>query len=172
MTKCESRYSQPKLELFGLYQALQHWRLYIIGVRNLQVEVDAKYIKGMLNEPDLQPNATINQWIQGILLFNFALVHVPADRHKGPDALSWQPVAKGETVTPDDDSWLDNIALLIYFPDLHNDPFSITPSKSTYNSLTLPSWLSARTTQEDMLSQIHHFLEILETPKFELVQKK
>ena len=82
MTKCESRYSQPKLELFGLYQALQHWRLYIIGVRNLQVEVDAKYIKGMLNEPDLQPNATINQWIQGILLFNFALVHVPADRHK------------------------------------------------------------------------------------------
>ncbi|KAI9066206.1 hypothetical protein FKP32DRAFT_1532402, partial [Trametes sanguinea] len=52
------------------------------------IEVDAKYIKGMLNEPDLQPNATINRWIQGILLFDFKLIHVPATQHKGPDALS------------------------------------------------------------------------------------
>ena len=66
MSPTESRYSQPKLELFGLYWALWHWRLYIIGVKNLIVEVDAKFIKGMLNEPDLQPNAVINQWIQGI----------------------------------------------------------------------------------------------------------
>jgi len=88
MSERESRYSQPKLELFGLYCALRHWQLYIIGVRNLQVKVDAKYIKGMLNEPDLQPNAAINRWIQGILMFDFALVHVPANHHKGPDALS------------------------------------------------------------------------------------
>jgi len=76
MSERESRYSQPKLELFGLYRALRHWRLYIIGVKNLQVEVDAKFIKGMLNDPDLQPNAAINRWIQGILMFDFALVHV------------------------------------------------------------------------------------------------
>ena len=66
--------------------------------------MDAKYIKGMLNEPDLQPNATINWWIQGILLFDFALVHVPADKHKGPDALSRWALAKGETAEPNDDS--------------------------------------------------------------------
>ncbi|KAI0323305.1 hypothetical protein GY45DRAFT_1211434, partial [Cubamyces sp. BRFM 1775] len=54
----------------------------------LILEVDAKYIKDMLNNPDLQPNATINRWIQGILLFDFELRHVPAERHKGPDALS------------------------------------------------------------------------------------
>ena len=70
----ESRYSQPKLELYGLYRALRHFRLYLINVKNLQVEVDAKYIKGMLNELDLQPNNAINQWIQGILLFNFILI--------------------------------------------------------------------------------------------------
>ena len=86
MSPTESRYSQPKLELFGLYRALRHWRLYIIGVKNLIVEVDAKFIKGMLNEPDLQPNAVINRWIQGIKMFTFELVHVPAERHKGPDA--------------------------------------------------------------------------------------
>jgi len=56
-----SRYSQPKLELYGLFKALRHWRIYIIGVKKLIVEVDAKYIKGMLNEPDIQPNATINR---------------------------------------------------------------------------------------------------------------
>ena len=52
--------SQPKLKLYGLYRALCHFRLYIIGVKNLIVEVDAKYIKEMLNHPDLQPNAVIN----------------------------------------------------------------------------------------------------------------
>ncbi|KAI0336913.1 hypothetical protein BDW22DRAFT_1340865, partial [Trametopsis cervina] len=88
MNEREARYSQPKLELYGLYRALRAYRLYLIGVQKLQVEVDAKYIKGMLNEPDLQPNATINRWIQGILLFDFELLHVPAERHKGPDALS------------------------------------------------------------------------------------
>jgi hypothetical protein len=81
MEESESQYSQPKLELFGLYRALRHWRIYIVGVKNLIVEVDAKYIKGMLNDPDIQPNATINRWIEGINLFDFKLVHVPADKH-------------------------------------------------------------------------------------------
>ena len=44
---------------FILYCRLHHFRLYIIGVKNLNVEVDAKYIKEMLNHPDLQPNAII-----------------------------------------------------------------------------------------------------------------
>jgi hypothetical protein len=80
MGDAESHYSQPKLELYGLFRALHHYRLYIIGVQNLHVKVDAKYIKGMLNEPDLQPNATINRWIQEILPFNFTLYHVPATK--------------------------------------------------------------------------------------------
>ncbi|KAI0038928.1 hypothetical protein FA95DRAFT_1504879, partial [Auriscalpium vulgare] len=47
------------------------------------VEVDAQYIKGMLNEPDLQPNAAINRWIQGILMFHFKLIHIPAVKFRG-----------------------------------------------------------------------------------------
>ncbi|KAI5823226.1 hypothetical protein K523DRAFT_255551, partial [Schizophyllum commune Tattone D] len=62
--------------------------MYLIGVKNLVVKVDAQYIKGMLNDPDLQPNATINRWIQGILLFDFKLTHIPAARFRAPDALS------------------------------------------------------------------------------------
>ena len=34
-------------------QAMQHFCLYIIEAKNLTVEVDAKYIKGMLNNSDL-----------------------------------------------------------------------------------------------------------------------
>ena len=72
----EQRYSQAKLELYGLFRALKSIKMYIVGVKNFVVEVNAKYIKGMINNPDLQPNATINRWIAGILLFDFKLRHV------------------------------------------------------------------------------------------------
>ncbi|RDX44910.1 hypothetical protein OH76DRAFT_1457873 [Lentinus brumalis] len=88
MRGMKSRYSQPKLELYGCFRALRHWRLYPIGIKHLILEVDAKYIKDMLNNPDLQPNATINCWIQGVLLFDFELQHLPTDKHWGPDAIS------------------------------------------------------------------------------------
>jgi hypothetical protein len=47
--------------------------------------MDAKYVKGMINNPDLQPNATINRWIAGILLSHFKLVHISVDKHAGFD---------------------------------------------------------------------------------------
>ena len=49
--------------------------------------MDAKFIKGMLNSPALHPNDAINRWISAILLFDFELVHVPADKHTGADGL-------------------------------------------------------------------------------------
>lgn len=176
MSERESRYSQPKLELFGLYRALRHWRIYIIGVKKLVIEVDAKYIKGMLNDPDLQPNAAINRWIQGILLFSFELVHVPAKNHKGPDALSRRSLAEGEKAESDNDSWLDGIALLTFFPDLKTSQNPIQPDKPLdlmNRNPTMPFLsLATRVSQEEMLSDIKHFLKTLETPIFPDVQKK
>ena len=75
----ESQYSQAKLKLYGLFRSLQAVWVFIFGVTNLVVEMDAKYVKGMINNPDLQPNATINRWITGILLFHFELCHISAD---------------------------------------------------------------------------------------------
>ena len=46
--------------------------------------MDAKYIKGMINNPTLHLNDTVNRWIATILLFNFDLVHVPAERQPVP----------------------------------------------------------------------------------------
>jgi hypothetical protein len=83
----ESRFSQPKLELYGLYRSFRALKLWLIGIRNLVVEVDARYIKGMLSNPDLSPGASINHWILSILTFHFILVHVPGTMHR-PDGLS------------------------------------------------------------------------------------
>lgn len=71
MGETESHCSQPKLELYRLFQALRHFCIYIIGVQNLYIVIDMKYIKGMLNEPNLQPNVTINCWIQRIFSYSF-----------------------------------------------------------------------------------------------------
>lgn len=160
MNEREARYSQPKLELYGLFRALRAYRLYLIGVKMLRVEVDAKYIKGMLNDPDLQPNATINRWIQGILLFDFELVHVPAERHRGPDALSRKELADGEEVPDEDDSWLDDIAL--YVQELVQE----APRNKTQA-------LSIELGPKDLeMVDIYEFLVSFRTPPFQNIQKK
>jgi len=70
-TDRESRYSQAKLELYGLFCCLKATRLFTIGVERLIVEMDA-----------------VTRWIAAILLFDFELMHVPADKHTGADGLS------------------------------------------------------------------------------------
>jgi hypothetical protein len=97
----ESQYSQAKLELYGLFRTLRAYCIYI-GVKNPVVEVDTKYLKGMLNNPDIQPNATINRWIAGILLFDFKLVHVPAIHHTAADGLSHRLPAPEDPPEMDD----------------------------------------------------------------------
>lgn len=158
MSDVESRYSQPKLELFGLYRALRHYRLYLIGVKNLYVEVDAKYIKGMLNSPDLQPNAAINRWIQGILMFDFTLVHVPAERFRGPDALSRRIPPFDEENEPDDDSWLDNIALYASVNFLDVDP---PPRHPMFH---IPSCMPISAHLEQNLRDIYNFWKQAQYP--------
>ena len=113
----EARFSQPKLELYGLFRALRALRLYLIGVRNLIVEVDARYIKGMLANPDIAPSASINRWIVSILTFQFELVHVPGTHH-GPDGLSRRPrQPDDDPEDPDDefDDWIDNLHGFMHF---------------------------------------------------------
>jgi len=73
----ESCYSQAKIEIYGLWHTLQAYKLYIIGVKYLWVEIDVSYIKGMLNNLDIQPGAAVNRWIVSIKLFQFELVCVP-----------------------------------------------------------------------------------------------
>ena len=100
----EAHFSQPKRELFGLKRALEVSEYLLIGCRRLIVETDAKYIHGMLNHPEMGPNATINRWIEKILMFHFELRHVPGETF-GPDGLSRRDAQPGdEQYPPDDDA--------------------------------------------------------------------
>jgi Integrase zinc binding domain/RNase H-like domain found in reverse transcriptase len=99
----EANFSQPKRELFGLKRALEASEYLLIGCRKLVVETDAKYIHGMLNHPEMGPNATINRWIEKILMFHFKLKHV-AGKTFGPDGLSRRDKQAGdENYPPDQD---------------------------------------------------------------------
>jgi hypothetical protein len=135
--KRESRYSQAKLELYGLFRALKHTQLFTIGVKKLIVEMDTKFIKGMLNSPALHPNDAINRWISAILLFDFDLIHVPTDKHTGADGLSRCPAA--DTDPPIEDSaeledWIDSNAG--FFIEAHTPPSPSNPA---------PNWLAVGT---------------------------
>ena len=64
----------------------------------------------MLNNPDIQPNVAINRWIATILLFDFKIMHVPADKHRRPDGLSRQPPLEGEDEEEEDpEDWVDEM---------------------------------------------------------------
>lgn len=157
----EAKYSQPKLELYGLFRALRNFRIFIIGVENLIVEMDAKYVKGMINDPDLHPNATMNRWIYGILMFDFVLCHVPAKIFKGPDGLSRRRRANDdsdEETAEDAEAWIDN--LLDFRICKTTTPPPTTPFAKVY------------ATQEGDLDNIYQFLETLQTPRFSTQEEK
>jgi hypothetical protein len=97
MNDREARFSQPKRELFGMKEALRLNKRMLFGARKLVVETDAKYIKGMLQNPDMMPTATINRWIDEILMFQFTLRH-KAGATFGPDGLSRRPMQEGDPI--------------------------------------------------------------------------
>ena len=98
----EAQFSQPKRELFGLRRALEVNEYLLIGCRKLVVETDASYIHGMLNHPEMGPNATINRWIEKILMYHFDIRHV-AGKCFGPDGLSRREMQPGDEKYPDDE---------------------------------------------------------------------
>src|SRR6266567_7409454 len=118
----ESHYSQPKIELYGLFRMLHALRIHIISVADLIVEMDAQYVQGMLANPDIQPNAAINRWIATIQLFNFKLVHIPAEKHQGPDGLSrCEPIPGEDNGDGNPEEWVDDVLSLGLWLDTWNE---------------------------------------------------
>ncbi|MGH7238890.1 MAG: Ty3/Gypsy family RNase HI domain-containing protein, partial [Candidatus Saccharimonadales bacterium] len=85
----ESKYSQAKLELYGLFRAIKDNRHHLWGLFFL-VEVDAKFLIQMINSPDL-PNAPMTRWVCFLQLFHFKIHHVPGTKHIASDGLSRRP---------------------------------------------------------------------------------
>ncbi len=137
----EARFSQAKLEIYGLYRALRAYKLFLIGVRNLIVEVDALYIKGMLHNPDISPSAAINRWILAILTFHFSLVHVPGLLHL-VDGLSRRTKQPGDIPSDDEgededefEDWIDQVYGFLHILNPVVPP-PLTPSSPHFALLT------------------------------------
>lgn len=103
----EARFSQPKRELYGLLRALHHMQYWLLGCRKLVVETDAMYIKGMLSNPGMGPNATINRWIEQILMFHFQIKHVKGMTFS-PDGLSRRKRQPGDPDYENPEEGLDD----------------------------------------------------------------
>ena len=118
----EARYSQPKRELFGLFRALEASKYWLLGCRNLIIETDAKYIKGMLSNPGVGPNAAIMRWIDYILMYHFTLRHIPGKTFAA-DGLSRRDAQANDDEYPLDKDWIDEPEgpLRFEYPDLKDD---------------------------------------------------
>ena len=112
----ESRYSQPKLELYGVFRALkaERHRLHNIHFRLI---VDASSLAKMLTNPDL-PNAAMTRWIAYISLFTFEIKHAPGTSHRVPDGLSRRAKAAEDSDYSDDDVDLDEGIKLVKVPEI------------------------------------------------------
>ena len=119
LNKTECQFSQLKLKLYSLYRALWLLKLYLIGVWNLVIKVDARYIKEMLQNSDISPLASMKHWIV-ILMFQFTLVHVPGTHHM-PDGLSRQKPQPGDEEEPKDnfEDWINDINGFLHYLNLH-----------------------------------------------------
>ena len=133
LTPNELKYGQSKLELYGLFRALKRFRPHLIGAKKLIVEVDASSIRGMLKNPDTL-GTPLDRWVAGILQFDFKLVHVPAYRHRGPDALSRRRYASSEekSTESDPEDWVDQVALVA---QVHQENSSIAFQHNDKSSL-------------------------------------
>jgi RNase H-like domain found in reverse transcriptase len=110
----ESRYSQPKLELYGVFRALNAERFRLHGI-HFRLVLDASYIGKMINSPGL-PNAVMTRWIAYILLFDFEIEHRLATKHRGPDGLSRRRHAKDDSSNSSVDSEPDKGIKLVKVP--------------------------------------------------------
>ena len=130
VSNCSLKFWSQNFEKCGRARSHEKYnKHYLISIWNLIVEVDAHYIKGMLNNPDIDPSVTINHWILSILTFHFTLVHIPGTMHS-PDGFSRCHAQPGNDPEPEDDfnNWVDQ---LYGFVHLVNPPLCTAQCSTT-----------------------------------------
>lgn len=106
--------------------------MHVVGVTNLIVEMDAQYVCGMPSNPDVQLNTAINCWITAILLFDFKLIHIPTEKHHGPDGLSrCEPIPGEDNDEGDPEEWVDEVLSLGLWLDMWTEHRPVCSSGMT-----------------------------------------
>jgi hypothetical protein len=132
--------------------------------------MDAQFICRMLNNPNIQPNATINRWIATILLFDFKLMHILANKHQGPNGLSrCEPADREEDEDDDPKAWIDQALCLSIWEATWS---------STYQVQQCSTWLlgaedfdtnakvttSSHATDDEEVARLHQYLAMMRLP--------
>jgi hypothetical protein len=167
LPKAADKYGQSKLELYGLFRALKHYAIYLVGAPRLTVEVDASCIKGMLNNPDVKMTSPLNRWIQGILEHPFRLVHVPGKHHNAPDALSRRRYTTADGTPGPDPADSSGEESLEPQPSYFDDDEETLVPEEDYLELDGKVALVGIATSRDKeqeLKDIMHFLETFKPP--------
>ena len=135
----ESRYSQAKLELYGVFRAFKDLRHRIWGI-HFRVDVDAKFLIEMVKQPDL-PNAPMTRWISYIALFDYVMNHVPATAHVGVDGLSRRKRTAEDSEEEDAEEYLDKF--------MNSSSYEINSVSTLANFLSTGSLYTYRPTRLD-----------------------
>jgi hypothetical protein len=101
----QQRYSQPKLELYGIYVGMRAARQWVHGCKFI-LETDCSSVKQMINAPSF-PSASEARWCWYIQTNHFELRHVPGYKHKTADALSRRPKQPDDSEEEDPEEYLD-----------------------------------------------------------------
>lgn len=101
----ESRYSQPKCELYGMFHALKDLRHRVWGI-HFHLDVDAKFLTEMIKSPDLL-NTLMTRWVMYLTLFEFEIKHVPMEKHQAADGLSRRKRSPHDSDEEDAEKYLD-----------------------------------------------------------------
>lgn len=108
--------------MFRAFKDLWHrvWGIHVL------LEVDAKFLKQMIKEPDL-PNALMTRWVSYLQLFDYHLKHIPAAKGVAQDGLSRRRPAPDDSEESDAEEYLDKFfrsAAFVYNSGVANADFS------------------------------------------------
>ena len=93
-SECESRYSPTEGEALAVTWALENARLFVLGCNNLIIITDHKPLLGIFKDRELSTisNPRLQSLKEKTLAYKFTISHCPGKWHRGPDAVSRNPV--------------------------------------------------------------------------------
>jgi putative transposase len=91
----QSRWATQELEGYAVFYALQHWRVYLHGIKFTLLTDHANLIWILQQEKP----SKIQRWSTLIQEFNFDIIHTPGRLNVVADALSRHPIPTTETET-------------------------------------------------------------------------
>ena len=112
----ETRYAPTEGEALAIAWGLEHARMFVLGCNKLLISTDHKPLLGILKSRELGSitNPRILSLKERTLPYTFSIQHNPGKWHRGPDAVSRNPVVSMlETHPSADDRYTQRIEDMI-----------------------------------------------------------